>query len=637
MARLIALTIACCMAVPLAARPAQQTDTLPSDLVPGYRVPQAPQDNVVRREVMIPMRDGVRLYTVIVTKKGVSGAPILLERTPYGADAALGGAGSAMRVPAVDRPYIDDGYIRVWQDVRGRNRSEGTYSTNRPLSGPLNPTGIDHATDAYDTIDWLIGNLPETNGRVGVIGGSYDGFTALMATLSGHPALKAAVPINPMVDVWMGDDWFHNGAFRPITLNVLPLIMATKSGGVRLPTWSMDLYAHMLALGSSGAFMRYYGLDAFPAAQRFLAHPGYDRWWQGQALDRLLAARPIRTPILLVAGQYDEQDGYGAPSVFRALHPLDKDHLISLVVGPWSHMGVDGDGATLGPLHFGEDTAAHARTAIIKPFLDARLKSGAVPKPLSGVISYAPGAGWHDAPHLPRAAKPLYLGAGYTLSATAPSVGGSGRDQYVSDPAKPVPVVAGPFQLAGSDTWRTALVADQRFAGKRSDVLTYMTSPLSDPVHIFGQPQATLFAATSGTDSDFVVKLIDVYPDDTADKAMARYQLPVAMEIFRGRYLHARDTGAALTPDRIERYAFALPLADHIFARGHRIAVQIQSSWFPFHDRNPQRFVASIFNARPQDYQVATQSIFRTAAQPSAVWLPLAGESGYDGRRKRRN
>src|SRR3569623_1266691 len=559
-----AAAFALCRAIATSPAMAQRLDTLPSDLVPDYLVPAAPQGDLIRREVMIPMRDGVKLYTLIVMKKGATDAPILMERTPYGADAALGGDG-ATHVPAADRPYVDDGYIRVWQDVRGRNRSEGTYFTNRPLSGPLNPTGIDHATDAYDTIEWLIHHVPEANGRVGAIGGSYDGFTALMATMSGHPALKAAVPINPMVDEWRGDDWFHNGAFRPITLNVLPLIMASKSGAVRLPTWSMDLYAHLLALGSTGDFMRHYGLNIFPAAKRFLAHPGDDDWWQGQALDQVLAAHPLRVPMLIVAGQYDEQDGYGAPAVFRMLHTLDKDHLVTLLDVPWSHMGGDGDGATLGPLRFDEDTGAHARATIIKPFLDARLKTTGAPTPLPAVISSAPGPGWHDAPDLPLAGTAYYLREGAALSTAPPAA--AGEDHYLSDPAKPVPVVAGRFQIGGSDAWRTAVVADQRFAAQRPDVLAYVSPQLDAPVHIFGHPLADLFAATSGSDSDFVVKLIDVYPDDSEDRALAGYQLPVAMESFRCRYLHDRATGAPLTPGKMEHYRFDLPLADHVFAR----------------------------------------------------------------------
>ncbi|WP_419814295.1 CocE/NonD family hydrolase [Glacieibacterium sp.] len=610
---------------------AAPVDTLQSDLGTAYRPATAEQD-YIRREAMIPMRDGVRLYTLILMRKGIAHAPILLERTPYGADgSALHGSSQhlAQRVPAADAPYVEDGYIRVWQDVRGRYRSEGVYVTNRPLSGPLNPTGIDHATDTYDTLEWLTRQVPESNGKVGVIGGSYDGFLALMATLSGHPALKAAVPINPMVDVWMGDDWFHNGAFRQVTLNVLPLIMATKGAGSPVASGNVDLYASMLEAGSAGNYMRRYGLDAFPAARRFVDHPAYDAWWSGHALDRLMAARPIVTPMLLVAGQYDEQDSYGAPAVFRALHPLDRQQRVSLLVGPWAHMGVDGDGSGLGDIRFAQDTAASARRVVIKPFLDARLKDGATPFDPPAVTSYATGAGggWHGAGNLPPAATRLYLRAGGVLSSSPPRPGDSAHDDYLADPARPVGNIAAPFLFGGSsDTWKTSLIADQRFAAHRPDVLTYVSPPLDKPVHVFGQADVALFAASTGTDADFVVKLIDVYPDENRDAALGGYQLPMAMEIFRARYRQGLDRSVPLTPGRIEPYRIRLPVTDHIVAKGHRIMVQVQSSWFPMYDRNPQTYVSSIFNAAPADYRAATQSVFHDPLHASAISLPIAAD-----------
>lgn len=613
------------LALAATAQAAPPVDTLNSDLAPATR--SAAETDYIRREVMIPMRDGVKLFALVVMKKGVTHGPILLNRTPYGADGAVSRGPSghlAQLVSAADAPYVEDGYIRVFQDVRGRYRSEGTYVTNRPLSGPLNPTGIDHATDTFDTIEWLIHNLPETNGRVGVIGGSYEGFTALMASVSGHPALKAVVPINPMVDVWRGDDWFHNGAFRQITLGVLPIVMAGKQAGPSAVPY-VDLYARMLESGSAGDYMRRYGLDAFPLARRFVDHPAYDEVWQAQALDKLLAGRPIQVPMLLVAGRYDEQDHYGAPAVFRALHPLDRDHHVSLLTGPWAHMGVNGDGSGLGAIRFDEDTAARARREIIKPFLDSRLKDGAKPSDLPAVISYATGGGgWRRSDAIAAPTVPLYLRAGGRLDFAAPATA-EPRDDYVSDPAKPVGVLARPFYFAGrSDAWKTSLIADQRFAGQRPDVLTYITAPLDKPVHVFGQPGVQLFAATTGTDGDFVVKLIDVYPDEMEDLTLAGYQLPVAMDIFRGRYRNGFDKPAPLTAGKTEAYRFDLPLADHVFGRGHRIMVQVQSTWFPVYDRNPQTFVPNIFNAKSGDFRKATVSVVHTPAQPSAIHLPIA-------------
>lgn len=616
------------LAAPLAA--GQGADTLKSDIVADAR-PSAAETDYVRREAMIPMRDGVKLYTLILMKKGTRGAPILLERTPYGADGKLARLPSQkldQLVPAADAAYVQDGYIRIWQDVRGKGRSEGVYVANRPISGPLNSSGIDHATDAYDTIDWLVRSLPETNGRVGVIGGSYAGFTALMATLGRHPALKAAVAINPMVDVWMGDDWFHHGAFRPITLPVVSLMMSNKGSGPVAPTGVVDLYARMLESGSTGDFMRRYGLDAFPMARRFVEHPAYDAWWQGQALDKVMAARPIATPLLLVGGRYDEQDQYGAAAVFRALQPFDRDRKVSLLLGPWAHMGVLDDGSGLGAIRFEEDTAARARRDVIKPFLDAELKAGAGPASLPPVTSYATGGGgWRTAQTMPAATRPIYLRAGGKLAFAPAAAGESAHETYVSDPMKPVPVVAKPFYFGSrTDAWKTSLIADQRVAGQRTDVLTFVTEPLDEPVHVFGRPEVELFASTSGSDSDFVVKLIDVYPDEMADLTVAGYQMPIAMDIFRGRYLKGFDAPAPLTPGKAEAFRFALPVADHIFAKGHRIMVQIQSSWFPVYDRNPQTYVPNIFDAKPGDYRKATQTVFHSPARPSAVRLPIAGE-----------
>ena len=615
---------AVCLGATAAFASPSPVDTLPSDFPPAGQVAAHAAD-FVAREAMIPMRDGVKLYTLIVMRTGVRDAPILLERTPYGADGQLAGRRDRLdqQVDPFYVPYVDDGYILVWQDVRGKNRSEGVYFTNRPLSGPLNPTGIDHATDAYDTIDWLVKNVPQSNGRVGVIGGSYNGFTTLMATLSGHPALKAAVAINPMVDVWRGDDWFHDGAFRPITLNVLPIVMSGKTPG-RPAAPGVDLYAEMLADGSSGDFMRRYHLDAYPFGRRLLNHPTYDAWWRGQALDQLLAARPIRTPLLLVAGQYDEQDGYGAPAVFQALHPLDTQHRVSLLLGPWNHMGVEGEGTGFGPVRWGEDTAATARRMVIKPFLDDRLKTGAAASPLPAVISYPSGGDqWRNSAAIPKATTPFYLNAMGRLSPAPPAAESADHDSYVSDPRTPTPASAQPFTFSRDGPWPGVLAEDQRFAAHRPDVLSFTSEPLTAAVHIFGHPAAELFAATTGSDADLVVKLIDVYPDDERDPKLRGFELPVSMAIFRARYRDSLETPKALTPGGVFRAAFDMPLADHVFQRGHRLMVQVQSSWFPLYDRNPQTFVTNIFEARPQDYQAAEQTVFHTPGRASLVRLPV--------------
>ncbi len=599
---------------------------LTSDIVADFK-PPAEGDDYLLRESMIPMRDGVRLHALIAMRKGAHAAPMLLERTPYGANfIAFRNIGEhlAARVSLMNSPFADDGYILVWEDIRGRAKSEGVFFLNRPPIGPANSTGVDENTDAYDTIEWLTKNVPESNQRVGVIGGSYDGANALTAALNAHPALKAIVAINPMVDVWKGDDWFHNGAFRQITLPVLPILLASKDMGTALPPRWLDLYSVYLESGSAGDVMRRYGIDRFAPAKKFMEHPSYDSWWRAQALDGLLASRAgAAVPTLVVAGMWDEQDQYGAPAVFEALRAKDPNYPVTLLLGPWTHMGVYMDGSKTGPLHFIEDTAAVARREVIKPFLDSQLKQGALPKHLAPVISFSTGSErWHDADSLPAASTALYLGEHGALSFEQPAIGTTGADDYISDPAHPVGVISAPFTFAHA--WATSLVADQRFAAQRPDVLSYRTSPLTEAVHIFGRPQVDLFAATTGTDSDWVVKLIDVYPDEISDQDMSGFQLAVSADIFRGRYVHGLDQVYCWTPGKPEEIRYQLPVVDHTFLPGHRIMVQVQSSWFPVYDRNPQTCVPNIFNAKASDYVAARQTVFREPSRASKVLLPIA-------------
>jgi putative CocE/NonD family hydrolase len=605
---------------------AAPVDAPASEIVADFR-PPAEGDDYLLRESMIPMRDGVRLHAVIAMKKGAKAAPMLLERTPYGANSiAFRNIGEhlAARVSLMNGPFADDGYILVWEDIRGRAKSEGVFLLNRPPIGPANSTGVDENTDAYDTIEWLTKNVPESNKRVGIIGGSYDGANALTAALSAHPALRAIVAVNPMVDVWKGDDWYHNGAFRQITLPVLPILLASKDMGTALPPRWLDLYSLYLESGSAGDVMRRYGIDRFAPAKNFMEHPSYDDWWRAQALDHLLASRTgAAVPTLVVAGMWDEQDQYGAPAVFEALRAKDARYPVSLLIGPWTHMGVYADGSKTGPLHFIEDTAAVARRDIIKPFLDSQLKPGAVPKHLAPVISFSTGSErWHEADSLPAASTALYLGEHGALSFEEPATVTDGADEYISDPGHPVGMISAPFTFAHA--WATSLVADQRFAAQRPDVLSYRTSPLTGAVHIFGRPQVDLFAATTGTDSDWVVKLIDVYPDETSDQDMSGFQLAVSADIFRGRYVHGLDQVYCWTPGKPEEIRFPLPVVDHTFLPGHRIMVQVQSSWFPVYDRNPQTCVPNIFHAQASDYVPATQTVFRGHAHASRVVLPIA-------------
>ncbi|MFZ4688129.1 MAG: CocE/NonD family hydrolase [Polymorphobacter sp.] len=603
-----------------------QTPTMLPDMVPAYDI-ASPTADYIRREVMIPMRDGARLFTVIVMRKGTARGPMLLTRTPYDADKGTSRNRSQKIeeiLPVMDAEFVNDGYIRVYQDVRGLHKSEGDYVMNRPLRGPINTTAVDHATDAYDTIDWLVKNVPESNGRVGITGSSYPGFTALMALIDPHPALKAAVPQSPMVDGWIGDDWFHYGAFRQNSFDYI-IAQTAKKGDGPVPYGSGDDYDVYLKAGSAGDFARAYGVDAFPAARKMMEHPAYDNWWQEQALDKLLAKRKLTVPTMLVVGQWDQEDSYGAPAVYKALEGQDaRNDKLFLVIGPWRHSGVNYDGTSLGPLDFEGDTGLQFRKGTMKPFLDQYLKDGAPRADTPPVLTYATGANrWDKTAKWPAGAMtPLYLHNGFGLGFAADTA--AGADRYVSDPARPVPFLPRPVHMRDRTAWTTWLVSDQRFVADRPDVLSYVTPALDKAVQIAGAPEVDLYAATSGTDSDWVVKLIDVYPDEgTARPKTAGMQLPVGVEIFRGRYVHGLPTPAALTPGKVTNFKFSLPNVNHIFPPGHRIMVQVQSSLFPLYDRNPQTFVANIFDAKAADYQPATQSIAHGPGQASAIWLPI--------------
>ena len=614
-------------AAPLLAQAPAPIDPMLNDKVPSYDWVR-PQADYVRREVMMPMRDGTKLYTVIVFRKGTKDAPILLSRTPYDANGATSRNRSQKIeevLPVMDAPFVNDGYIRVYQDVRGLHKSEGDYVMVRPLSGPLNKTGIDNSTDAYDTIDWLTKNVPEANGKVGIIGSSYLGFTSLMALINPHPALKAAVPQSPMVDGWMGDDWFHNGAFRTFGFDY-DLGQTVKEGGGAVPVGTGDEYQTYLDAVSSGGFARTWGIDQLPTVRKIMAHPAYDEYWQEQAMDKLLAKRKLTVPTLVMLGQWDQEDSYGAPAVYKAVKAAQPDAPITLGIGPWRHSGTNYVGYQLGPLNFEGDTALQFRTNWIKPFFDCHLKTNPAPcKPMPAAITYATGTNkWETDAKWPAGAEtPLYLADKFGLSFTKPA---AGSDSYVSDPAKPVPFVPRPVHMDG-DAWKTWLVQDQRFVEGRPDVLSYSSDVLTQPVHIKGAPRVDLHAATSGQDSDWVVKLIDVYPSElTVNPALAGYELGIGIEIYRGRYVHGFSTPAPLKPGQTYSFGWSLPNVNHVFLPGHRIMVQVQSSLYPLYDRNPQTWVPSIFDAPASAYKKATQTVRRGGAEASAVYLPLVSD-----------
>ncbi len=612
--------------------------TLPSEM-PARFEPATDRWDYVRRDVMIPMRDGVKLHTVILVPKGAKGAPILLTRTPYDATALTSHARSAHLGPILEGydnatdVIVEGGYIRVVQDVRGKHGSEGDYVMNRPLHGPLNPTPVDHATDTYDTIGWLVKNVPESNGKVGILGISYDGFLPLMALVHPHPALKVSVPMNPMVDGWMGDDWFHNGAFREQGMAYIYDQEASRKSDVKFWKSHFDDYDDFMAAGSAGELGRRHGMEQLGFWRKLLEHPSYDAFWRDQAVDRVLASEPLVVPVMLVHSLWDQEDIYGAIAVYKAIKPKDAGNdKVFLVMGPWHHGQEIGDGSTLGALRFDSDTALAFRREILRPFLDQYLKDGAPKADIAPVMAFETGTNvWRRLPAWPAGCAagcaikqaPLYLGAGLKLSFTAPESGGREFEQYVSDPGKPVPFIPRPVDASGT-RWSQWLVDDQREASGRPDVLVFVSDPLTAPVKVSGQPVVNLVASTSGTDSDWVVKLVDVYPDEVAAQpGLGGYQLMICADIFRGRYRESLETARPLEADRALQYRFALPTANHVFLPGHRIMVQVQSSWFPLYDRNPQTFVPNIFWASPEDYRAAVQRVYHAPGQASFVELPL--------------
>ncbi|WP_374943281.1 CocE/NonD family hydrolase [Sphingomonas sp.] len=613
------------------------------DIPAKFTPPRADQD-YDKREAMVPMRDGTRLYTVIVVPKGARNAPIVLTRTPYNAKARANRSDSSSMLatlPLADEIFVKGGYIRVYQDIRGKYGSEGDYVVTRPVIGALNPTKVDHVTDAYDTIDWLVNkaNLPESNGRVGMIGSSYEGFTVVMALLNPHPALKVAAPESPMIDGWMGDDWFHYGAFRLANIAWLGSQTGYKGEGKAPPTGGWDDYDNFREIGSAGDWAKKSGYDQLPYWKRMSAHPAYDSFWQGQALDKLLAANPSNVPTLWEQGLWDQEDMYGAITSWETLKAKGKLGNNHLVMGPWRHSQVNREGRSLGPFQWNGDTAAQFREQMVLPFFDQYLKDGA-PANLPAAAIYNTGENhWDRLANWPLACAtgcaapltPVYLEADGALGYDK---GAAGGDSYVSDPAKPVPHLPRPVNFEDG-RWGDWLVSDQRAADGRPDVMTYSTPVLTKAVRVSGAPMADIYAATTGTDGDFVVKVIDVMPPENAtDPKMGGYQLPISLDIFRGRYRDSFERPSAIPAGKVQRYRFRLPTVNHVFQPGHRIMVQVQSSLFPLYDRNPQTYVPNIFFAKPGDYRKATVTLRRGGATPSAVLLPIVpvDQPGVDRR-----
>ncbi len=470
-----------------------------------------------------------------------------------------------------------------------------------------------------------------------MLGSSYEGFTVVMAFVHPHPALKVAAPMSPMVDGWMGDDWFHYGAFRQPNFDYIAGQTAERGAGATIARRGYDDYENFRQAGSAGDFARAAGLDQLPFWRKIAEHPAYDAFWQEQALDKTMAAQPLTVPTMWIQGLWDQEDMWGAIHCYTAVEPKDNANDRNfLVMGPWRHSGVNYDGTTLGPLKWEGDTALQFRRDVLKPFFDQYLKDGAPKADTPPVLIYNTGENhWDRLKAWPLActdgcglkSKPLYLTRGGTLSFTPPAGGPRTPIAATTNTCRirPNPFRTWrPVRFADGERWRTWLLADQRFVADRPDVLSYVTPVLTEPLRIGGAPVVHLVASTSGTDSDWVVKLIDVYPDEVPSQPeMGGYQLSVAMDIFRGRYREGFGAGKAVSANTPLTYTFALPTANHVFLPGHRVMVQVQSSWFPLYDRNPQKFVSNIFFAKPDDYVRATQRIYRAQDPPSFIDLPV--------------
>jgi hypothetical protein len=578
-------------------------------------------------DVMIPARDGVKLHTTIYAPKNQDGPlPMLFKRTPYGI------AGAPGTLAGSYKELADEGFIFVFQDIRGKYGSEGTFVMQRPMRDRRAAGAIDESTDAYDTVDWLVKNVPNNNGRVGILGVSYDGWLAAMAAADPHPALKAASPQAPPADMWLGDDFHHNGAFRLSYGFEYAVRMESSKEEANFAFDRYDTFEWYLALGPLVNINLRHLRGKIPTWNDFVEHPDYDAFWQRQTIVPFLTS--VRVPTLNVAGWWDQEDFYGPMRVYETLEPHDAKNLNVVVVGPWNHGGWNAtEGRTFGGIDFGSPTSRYFREKIQAPWFAWYLKDkGPIAQPEA--FTFEGGANeWRSwdswPPRRQTTDRHLYTRQGGALSFDPPPPASAPAfDRYVSDPAHPVPYRRRPipptyFPSAPSG-WSTWLFEDQRFVDDRSDVLTWETSPLADDLAIAGRIVAHLFASTTGSDSDWVVKLIDVYPEEyPSDWKMAGYQLMVANEVFRGRYRKSFEKPEPIAPNAVIAYTIDLHTQNYRFKKGHRIMVQVQSTWFPLIDRNPQTFVPNIFAARAEDYREATQQIYRSGATATHVTLPV--------------
>lgn len=584
---------------------------------------QAKPTDYARTEAMIPMRDGVRLYTTIdAPTNSTQPLPILLLRTPYGL-----GALTAEQVATALPELSADGYIVVRQDIRGRFKSEGEFVMLRQPRDPKDKKAIDESTDTYDTIEYLLSKVPNNNGRVGMAGTSYGAWLSVMGMLDPHPALKAVVQQASPADMWIGDDFHHNGAFRlSYGFEYAYMMESSKEiSDVTKVVDKLDAYEWYLKLGPLVNADQKYFQGKIPTWTSFVNEPDYTAFWKRQAFAPWL--NRVTVPTLNVAGWWDQEDFYGPIKIYELLERHDTAKQNFLVVGPWNHGGWSrGDGNKLGRIDFGSATAAYYRRNILAPFFAYYLK-GQGTGPHAEAVTFRTGENkWVEHSEWPPkqsvAERKLYFQPGKKLSFTPPAGDQNAADSYLSDPATPVPYRPRPIQVRSG--WPVWLVEDQRFVDGRPDVLTLESDTLTEDLTVAGKIIANLFASTSGTDSDWIVKVIDVYPDKyEADASMSGFQLMIAGDVVRGRYLKSFEKAEPLRANAVYHYQIAFPANDHTFKKGHRIMVQVQSSWFPVIDRNPQTFVPNIFRAQESDFKQAVQKVFRGGGQASYIALPI--------------
>ncbi len=576
-----------------------------------------------RQELMIPMRDGVKLNTVIFTPKAATEKyPFLLRRTPYG----VSGAGAPDKGAYV-KDLADDGYIFVYQDIRGRYKSEGKFEMQRFSRDKKDPKAIDESTDTYDTFEWLLKNIPNNNGKAGMYGISYDGWTTMQGAIDPHPALIAVSEQATPSDMWLGDDFHHNGAFRlSYGFEYAFMEEAAKTDSL-FPFGMHDLYDWYLQLGSLANVNKKYFHNHIPTWNDFASHPNYDAFWQKQSLAYRLDSPRVYT--MHVAGWWDQEDFYGPQKAYEVLEKKDRNHKNYIVAGPWNHGGWSGGpGSSLGNISFEKETGPTYRKDIQARWFAYHLK-GKGDGNFAEAITFQTGSNvWKNYTSWPPAEavkQNLYFHPNGQLSFEKPSAA-KALDSYVSDPAHPVPYRSRPIEqtYGPGSRWRTWLTEDQRFVHNRPDVLSWQTDVLQEDITITGQLWAKLFAATTGSDADWVVKLIDVYPAEyPQDRKMGGYQFMVSNDVFRGRYRKSFEHPEPIVPNKVETYNIDLHTINHVFKKGHRIMVQVQSSWFPIIDRNPQKYVPNIFEAKETDFQAATHSIYRSAQFPSHIEISV--------------